>query len=71
MTRLPEFPPSRGRSALATLDTGLLVVVGVVVALVGLKVVGIIAGTIFFLVKLAVLAGVVFMALRLLRSRGR
>jgi hypothetical protein len=69
MARLPDVPPSRSRSALATLDTGLLVVVGVVAALVVLKIVGFIAGTVFFLVKLAVLAGVVFVALRLFLRR--
>lgn len=71
MADLPDVP-RRGRGALATLDGALLVVVGVVAALVVLKVVGFIAGTVFFLVKVAVLAAVVFVALRVfLRSRGR
>ena len=64
----------RRRSTLASLDNALLVVVSVVAVLVVLKVVGFIAGTVFFFVKLAVLAAVVFVALRLVagaRSRGR
>ena len=67
MAGLPE--PRRNRSTLAVLDNGLLVVVGVVAALVVLKIVGIIAGTVFFLVKLAVLAGVIAVAVRLLARR--
>ena len=75
MAGLPELPGGRGvepasrRSTLEVLDTGLLVVVGVVAALVALKVIGFIAGTIFFLVKVAVLAGVVFVASRLFLRR--
>jgi hypothetical protein len=69
MAALPERRRSAGGSALAILDTGLLVVVGVVVALVALKVVGIIAGTLFFLIKLALLAGAVFVVLRFLTRR--
>jgi hypothetical protein len=77
MAGLPELPGAgpparRTRSTLDVLDNGLLVVVGVVAALVLLKIVGFIAGTVFFLVKLALVAGAVFVALRLLlRSRGR
>ena len=76
--RLPELPGDGGRavapkgrtrSTLEVLDTGLLVVVGVVAALVALKVVGFIAGTVFFLVKLALLAGAVYVALRLVVRR--
>lgn len=64
-------PTGRRRGgALRTIDDALLVVVAVVAVLVVLKVVGFIAGTIFFLVKAAVLVGVVFVALQLLR-RGR
>ena len=62
-------PRSRTRSTLEVLDTGLLVVVGVVAALVVLKVIGFIAGTVFFLVKLALLAGAVFVVLRLVVRR--
>ena len=64
----------RRRSTLATLDGALLAVVAVVAVLVVLKVVGFIAGTVFFFVKLAVLAAVVYAVLRLVagaRSRGR
>ena len=73
---LPELPgvgrdvePSRTRSTLEILDTGLLVVVGVIAALVVLKVIGFIAGTVFFLVKLALLAGAIFVVLKLLVRR--
>ena len=77
MAGLPELPGGgRGvepaghrRSTLEVLDTGLLVVVGVIAALVVLKVVGFIAGTVFFLVKLALVAGAVFVALRLVLRR--
>jgi hypothetical protein len=77
MAGLPDLPgaggrgvePSRRRSTLEVLDTGLLVVVGVIAALVVLKVIGFIAGTVFFLVKLALLAGAIFVALKLLVRR--
>lgn len=77
MAGLPELPgidgrsvePRRRRSTLEVLDTGLLVVVGVVAALLVLKVIGFIAGTVFFLVKLALLAGAIFVALKLLVRR--
>jgi hypothetical protein len=77
MAGLPELPgvdgrgvePARKRSTLEVLDTGLLVVVGVIAALLVLKVIGFIAGTVFFLVKLALVAGVVFVALKLFLRR--
>ena len=76
MAGLPELPglgrdvePRNKRSTLEVLDTGLLVVVGVIAALVVLKVVGFIAGTVFFLVKLALLAGAIFVAVKLLVRR--
>ena len=56
----------RRRSTLQSLDNALLVVVAVVGVLVVLKVIGFIAGTVFFLVKVAVLVAVVAVALRLL-----
>ena len=61
--------PERRRSTLQTLDSGLLVVVGIVAALVVLKVVGFIAGTVFFLIKVALLAGAVYVVLRLFLRR--
>jgi hypothetical protein len=67
MAGLPER--RKTSSALDTLDNGLLIVVGVVVALLLLKVVGIIAGTLFFLFKLALLAGAVFVVVRLVTRR--
>jgi hypothetical protein len=60
----------RGGGVLSRLDDLLLVGVAVVAVLVVLKIVGFIAGTVFFFVKVAVLVGVVFLALKLLR-RGR
>ena len=76
MAGLPELPGvgqdverTNKRSTLEVLDTGLLVVVGVIAALVVLKVVGFIAGTVFFLVKLALLAGAIFVVLKLLVRR--
>ena len=60
------------RSTLAIVDDGLLVVVALVAALVVLKLIGFVIGTIFFVVKLAAVAGVLFVAARLvLRSRAR
>jgi hypothetical protein len=65
-------PGQKKRSTLAIVDDGLLVVVAVVAALVVLKVIGLVIGTIFFVVKLAAVAGVLFVAARIaLRSRAR
>ena len=65
-----DLVPRRKSGTLAKLDDALLVVVGIVAVLVVLKVIGFIAGTIFFFVKVAVAAAVVVIALRLLtRSR--
>jgi hypothetical protein len=65
-------PDSKKRSTLAIVDDGLLVAVAVVAALVVLKVIGLVIGTVFFLVKLAAVAGVLFVVARMaLRSRGR
>ena len=67
MAGLPER--RRSSSTLEVLDNGLLVVVGVVVALLALKFLGFIAGAIFGLVKLALLAGAIFVVVRLLTRR--
>jgi hypothetical protein len=67
MAGLPERRKSS--STLEVLDTGLLVVVGVVVALLALKFVGFIAGAVFGLVKLALLAGAIFVVVRLVARR--
>lgn len=65
-------PGQKKRSTLAILDDGLLVVAALVVGLVLLKAIGFVIGTIFFVVKLAAVAGVLFVAARLvLRNRGR
>ena len=61
--------PERRRSTLAVLDNGLLILVGIVAAVVVLKIIGFIAGTIFFLVTLALVAGAVYLALRLFLRR--
>ena len=70
MSNLPERPRS-GRSTLSVIDDVLLVVVAVVVALVVLKIIGAIVATGWFFVKLAFLAGVIYLVVRALRSRGR
>jgi hypothetical protein len=61
----------RRGGALRTLDDALLVVVGVVAVLVILKIVGFIAGTVFFLVKAAIVVGLVYAVVRLLRRGTR
>ena len=63
------LPERQRRSTLQVFDNGLLVVVGIIAALVVLKIVGLIAGTVFFLVKLALVAGAVYLALRLFLRR--
>jgi hypothetical protein len=65
------LPERRRRSTLSIVDDGILVVVAVVVALFAFKIVGFVVGTIWFLFKLAALAGLVYVALRVLRSRVR
>ncbi|MDQ3106893.1 MAG: hypothetical protein M3Q68_03715 [Actinomycetota bacterium] len=67
-----DLEPHRRGGALAKVDNALLVVVAVVGVLVVLKVIGFIAGTVFFVVKLVIGAAVVYALLRLMvRSRGR
>lgn len=56
----------RKRSSLAVLDTAALVFVGLLVAFAAFKVVGWVLGTVFFVVKLAVVALVVAVVIRLL-----
>jgi hypothetical protein len=63
-------PRRRSGGTLSKLDDALLIGVGIVAVLVVLKIVGIIAGTIFFLVKAAIVIGVVVVAVRLF-ARGR
>ncbi|HEY3190525.1 MAG TPA: hypothetical protein VGJ70_23740 [Solirubrobacteraceae bacterium] len=63
--------PERRRSTLSIVDDGLLVVVAVVVALFAFKIIGLIVGTVWFLFKLAALVGLIFVALRVVRSRFR
>ena len=67
MASLPEKRRSGG--TLEVLDNGLLVVVAVIGALLLFKVIGFIAGTIWFLGKLALLAGAIFVVVRLLTRR--
>jgi hypothetical protein len=73
MAGIPERTGPGGleprRSTLAVLDNALLVVVVVVAALVVLKVIGFIAGTVFFLIKLGIVAGVIYAIVRLLTRR--
>jgi hypothetical protein len=70
MARDLEPTDRRRGGVLSKVDDLLLVGVAVVAVLVVLKIVGFIAGTVFFLVKVAILVGIVFLVLRLLR-RGR
>ena len=70
MSNLPDRPRS-GRSTLSVIDDALLVVVAVVVALVVLKIIGAIVATVWFFVKLAFLAGLIYLVVRAVRSRGR
>ena len=60
-----------GRSTLDRLDDALLVVVAVVAALVVLKVVSAIVGTIFFFVKVGVVALLIFGAVSFASRRRR
>lgn len=59
-----DLEPRRRGGALQSLDNVALVVVAVVAVLVVLKIIGFIAGTFFFLMKVAVAAAIVFAALR-------
>lgn len=71
MAHLPE-KRSTGRSVVDTIDNAILVGVAVVAALVVLKLIGWIVGTVFFFVKLAALAALIYVVARLaFRSRGR
>lgn len=78
MAPLPDLPGrergvrsrDRGARSLArTLDRALLVGVSIVAVLIVLKIVGIIAGTIFFVLKLVVLAAVLYGVLRFFARR--
>ena len=70
MPNLPVRGDNR-RSLLSRADDALLVVVAVVGALILLKLFGTIVATIWFFVKLAAVAALVFFVVRLVRSRGR
>jgi Flp pilus assembly protein TadB len=61
----------RRSSGLDRLDDALLVVVAVVGALFALKVVGWVIGTVLFVVKVAVVAAIAFVALRVVSRRQR
>lgn len=58
-----DLEPRRRGGALQTIDNALLVVVAVIGVLIVLKIIGFIAGTIFFLAKVALAAAVVYAAL--------
>src|SRR5207244_5759572 len=61
-------PRNRRRSTLDRLDDGLLVVAGIVGVLLVLQVVSWVVGTVLFVIKLAVVAAVVFVILRVLAA---
>lgn len=67
--------PDKRKSTLSILDDGILVVVAIVGGLLLLKVAGIlfgfVVGTVWFLVKLAALVGLVYVVLRAIRNRVR
>lgn len=67
MNELPERAKPH-KSTLSLLDDGLLVVVAVVGALIVLRLVGAIVATVWFVVKVAFVAAVVFVVLRALRG---
>ena len=72
MANLPDTRPGvpgRRRSTLSVLDDAVLVVVAVVAALVVLKVLGVFISTIFFVLKLAAVAGLIFFVARLVLRR--
>lgn len=73
MSDLPELRSGpvqrRKKSALSVVDDGLLVVGAVVAALLVLKALSLVAGTILFMIKIAAIAGVIYVALRLLKGR--
>lgn len=71
MSNLPERASRSKKSALSIIDDGLLVVVAVVGALVLLKVFGAIVATVWFVVKVAAVAGLIYVVVRALRSRAR
>ena len=57
--------PEKRRNALAIADNALLVVGGIVVAIIALKLLGFLVGTLFFAIKVAVVVFVVAAAIRL------
>lgn len=61
----------RRSSGLDRLDDALLIVVAVVGALFALKVLGWIIGTVLFVIKVAVVAAIAFVALRIVSRRQR
>ena len=63
--------PARRKSTLSILDDGLMVVAAVIGALLVLKFVGVIGWLIWSLIKLAAVAGFIYVVLRGLRNRGR
>ena len=71
MSNLPEPAPRPRKSTLSVIDDGLLVVVAVVGALVLLKIIGAVVATIWFVVKVAFLAGLIYVVVRAIRSRAR
>ena len=71
MSNLPERPHQSGKSILSIVDDGLLIVIGVIGALVLLKVVGAIAWAVWTFVKIAAIAGLIYVVLRAIRNRGR
>lgn len=63
--------PERQRSTLAKMDNALLVVGAVVVGFLALRMLGWIVGTVFFVVKVALVAFVIAAAARFAMGRSR
>lgn len=63
--------PQRRKSTLAIVDDGILVVVAIVGALFLFKIIGFLAGTVWFIFKVALLVGAVYAALRFVKNRVR
>ena len=64
------LPERRRTSALAVADNALLVVGAIVVGIIALKLLGFIVGTLFFVVKVAIVAFVIAAAVRFALGRG-
>jgi hypothetical protein len=63
--------PERRRSTLDIADNALLVVGAIMVGLIALKLIGIIVGTVFFAIKIAIIVFIIAAAFRFATGRSR